>query len=160
LEIVEMTIADYKEAVALWRSVGGIGLHDDVDSKEGIAEYLKRNPDSSFVAREDGELTGTILCGHDGRRGYLHHLAVAQAYRKQGIGKALVERAINQLGSIGIAQCHVFVFAENLAGQKFWKQIGWAGRDDMKIMSKDIDWKNLADQKIRIIAGVRNGTVR
>ena len=119
MTIKEMTIADYEEAILLWQSVEGVGLHDDADSKEAIGQYLQRNPGISFVARDNGKLVGAVLCGYDGRRGYLHHLAVGKSYRKKGIGKALVQRIIKKLGSLDVTKCHVFVFADNLGGQKF-----------------------------------------
>ncbi len=137
MNIKEMTIADYEDAISLWRSVDGVGLHDDADSKQAIGQYLQRNQGISFVARDNGMLAGAVLCGYDGRRGYLHHLAVSKAYRKKGIGKALVQQVIKKLASLGITKCHVFVFAGNLGGQKFWKSIGWTERAELKIMSKD-----------------------
>jgi putative acetyltransferase len=137
MNIKEMTIADYEDAISLWRSADGVGLHDDADSKHAIGKYLQRNQGLSFVARDNGMLAGAVLCGYDGRRGYLHHLAVSEAYRKKGIGKALVQRVIKKLASLGITKCHVFVFDGNLGGQKFWKSIGWTERVELKIMSKD-----------------------
>jgi ribosomal protein S18 acetylase RimI-like enzyme len=142
MNIEEMKIEDYNEAISLWRSVEGVGLHDDADSKEAIGQYLQRNPGISFAALDNEKLVGAVLCGHDGRRGYLHHLAVALTHRKKGIGKALVQRVIKKLSSLGITKCHVFVFADNLDAQNFWKSIGWMERTDLKIMSKDIDQEN------------------
>ncbi len=63
-----MTIDDYEAAYDLWIKCGN-GLNDKDDSCEGIAKYLKRNPNTSFVAVLDEKIVGVILCGHDGRRG-------------------------------------------------------------------------------------------
>ncbi len=112
VEISEMKLEDYEEIYSLWKTTEGIGLHDYCDSKEGIANYLKRNPGLSFVARDGDKIVGTVLCGHDGRRGYLHHLAVAPGHRRKGIGKALAEKVIEQLRSLGIRKCHLFVFRQ------------------------------------------------
>ncbi|MHC4124095.1 MAG: GNAT family N-acetyltransferase [Planctomycetota bacterium] len=139
MEISEMNIEDYEEVISLWQNVEGVGLHDDADSKEAIERYLHRNPGLSFVARYNGKLIGAVLCGHDSRRGHLYHLAVARTHRKKGIGKALVEQVISKFKSLDITKCHVFVFADNLNGQKFWESLGWSERTDLKIMSKDID---------------------
>jgi N-acetylglutamate synthase len=138
MKIEEMTINDYADVFALWQSCEGIGLHDDVDSKEGIAAYLKRNGGLSFIVRRQGKLVGAVLCGHDGRRGYLHHLAVDSEYRKKGIGKALVEHVMSKLEKAGIRKCHIFVFGDNVAGQKFWKRVGWNMRRDLRIMSYSV----------------------
>lgn len=135
MKIRKMVIADFDEVVALWRKTRGIGLHDDVDSREGIKRYLRRNPGLSFVARQGPQLLGAVLCGHDGRRGYLHHLAVAENARGQGVGRTLVERALSALRKIGIGKCHIFVFAGNHSGRAFWKKIKWTRRTDLEIMS-------------------------
>jgi ribosomal protein S18 acetylase RimI-like enzyme len=143
MKIVEMTIKDYQEVFALWQTSNGIGLHDDEDSQQGIAAYLKRNSGLSFIVRQDDKVIGAVLCGHDGRRGFMHHLAVDSDYRKKGIGKALVEHALSRLQKAGIKKCHIFVFGDNVAGQRFWNCIGWARRDDLRIMSHDMVLHNL-----------------
>ena len=83
--------------LAEWNQCGeGVGLSDS-DSKENIQLYLNRNPGLSLIAEQENELVGAILAGHDGRRGYLHHLAVSPDYRRQGIGKLLVNSCLKKL---------------------------------------------------------------
>jgi len=131
-----MTLRDYPAVVALWRGVPGIGLDEDCDSPAGIARYLKRNPGLSFVACDQGEIVGAVLSGHDGRRGYLHHLTVANEYRKAGIGRALTTHCLKQLGKLGVPKCNIFVFRSNANGQAFWKRIGWNLRSDLALMQR------------------------
>ncbi|MBN2004426.1 MAG: GNAT family N-acetyltransferase, partial [Anaerolineae bacterium] len=88
-----LTLSDYNAVLALWQSSEGVGL-SDADSREAIGRYLARNPGLSFTAWDGDELTGAVLCGHDGRRGYVHHLAVKPAHRRQGLGKALAARCL------------------------------------------------------------------
>jgi ribosomal protein S18 acetylase RimI-like enzyme len=133
--IREMTIRDYDEVVGLWQSSEGVGL-SDADSREGVARFLKRNPGLSFVAREGEHLVGVVLCGHDGRRGYIHHLAVSKSHRRQGLGRALVERCLSALGQDGIGKCHLFVFAANGDAIAFWKNVGWTERVELIMMSQ------------------------
>ena len=135
-EITEMIAEDYGEVVVLWRGTEGVGLDEGTDTKEGVAAYLLRNPDLSFVARRDGKVVGAVLCGHDGRRGYLHHLAVAAAHRHRGLGRALVEACLAKLGHIGIRKCNIFLFSNNEAGEEFWKHVGWQERADLKVLQK------------------------
>ncbi len=132
-----MTMKDYAEAYNLWKVSQGIGL-SDADTRQAIQRYLKHNPGMSFVARVDGQLAGAVLSGTDGRRGYLHHLAVAKSYRKLGLGKQLVKHCIDALGKAGITRCHIFVYHENKTGKVFWEQTGWFERNDLEIMSRDI----------------------
>jgi N-acetylglutamate synthase len=144
MKITTMKISDYDEIYSLWKNTEGMGLHAlDVDSKEGISRYLKCNRGMSFVARDDKKIVGTLLCGHDGRRGYLYHLAVSKTCRKNGIGKMLVQKALSKLASVGITKCLIFVYRKNRSGQKFWKHIGWTQRPDIIMMTKDTgEFKN------------------
>ncbi len=140
-DITEFTMRDYDEAIALWQRSQGVSLRG-ADSRDAIARYLRRNPGLSFVARERGEgdpggaLVGAVLCGHDGRRGYLHHLAVADAYRGHGVGRALAERCLAALRSAGIEKCHLFVVSDNVGARDFWRHAGWVERTDVRLMSR------------------------
>ena len=142
VDIRAMTIDDYDEVFALWQAVEGIGLHpDECDSRGGVTRYLARNPATCFVARNGAELIGAVMCGHEGRRGYLNHLAVAGGYRRQGIGKALVAQCTAALKEEGIAKCNLFVFADNAAAMAFWERTGWRCYDDfgVKAMTFNIE---------------------
>jgi N-acetylglutamate synthase len=142
IKVSEMSSKNYDEVYALWQGVEGIGLFNNSDSKQGISSYLRRNRGFSFVARDAGKVVGAVLCGHDGRRGYLYHLAVAQTYRKKGIGKALVKRAIKKLESVDINRCHLFIFDDNTGAQKFWEKLGWRELKKFKFMSRAIGRKD------------------
>lgn len=133
----EMTIEDYDPVYALWEASEGVGL-SDADSKEGIHRFLERNPGLSFVALDGDQLVGAALCGHDGRRGYIHHLSVVRSHRRQGIGKSLVGRCMYALMRIGIAKCHLFVFDENQEAIKFWNKVGWTERVELMMMSQQL----------------------
>lgn len=133
-----MTIDDYDAASALWQSTPGMGLNTVDDSRAGIEAYLKRNPSTSFVAQEDGRIVGTILAGHDGRRGFLYHAAVLPQYRRQGIGGQLVKRAIAALDREGIQKAALVVYAQNQAGNRFWSSMGFSTREDLTYRNKAI----------------------
>lgn len=134
--IRKMTIRDYRGVVALWRGMPGIGLDDDCDSRAGIARYLKRNPGLSFVACRAKVIVGAVIAGHDGRRGYLHHLAVAPDARRQGLGQALVARCLRALAARGIPKCNIFLYQSNAAGRAFWERTGWQVRGDLQVVQK------------------------
>lgn len=138
LEIREFTPADYEAALALWKRCEGIGL-SDADSPCAIKKLLARNPGMSFVAVLDGELVGTSLCGHDGRRGFLYHVAVDPAQRKKGLGKLLAQTSLKALEAEGIQKCHIMVFHSNESGKVFWKNTGWIPRPDIDVLSYNID---------------------
>jgi N-acetylglutamate synthase len=132
-----MAMADYAAVLRLWQDTEGVGLNES-DGRGQIREYLRRNPGMSFVARCGGEIVGAVLCGHDGRRGYLHHLAVAVAHRKKGLGQKLVDACLARLRRSKIQKCNIFLFADNRAGGKFWKHNGWLRRPDLLVMQQNL----------------------
>jgi ribosomal protein S18 acetylase RimI-like enzyme len=132
-----MTPADYHAVLALWRASEGIGLNES-DTREAIAAYLMRNPGFSLVTEIEGVIVGALLSGHDGRRGYLHHLAVASPHRRRGLGRALVDESLARLHAQGIAKCNIFLFANNAAGRAFWLREGWTPREDLVLVQKAI----------------------
>ncbi len=137
IEIREMTIGDYDEVLALWQACEGIGLRD-ADSQEGVARFLERNPGLSLIALDGQHLIGAVLCGHDGRRGYIHHLAVSKPHRRLGIGRTLVGRCLSALEREGIGKCHIFVFSDNKDAIAFWEKIAWIERVELTMMSQNI----------------------
>ena len=131
-----MTIDDYEKVYELWKSCAGMGLNNLDDSKEGIEKFLKRNPDTCFVADVDNNIVGVIIVGNDGRRGYIYHTAVNPQYRKQGIAKSLVDTAMTALQKIGINKAALVVFDRNEIGNDFWEKMGFTVRDDLIYRNK------------------------
>jgi ribosomal protein S18 acetylase RimI-like enzyme len=126
-------IEEYDAVLALWRHSEGVGLNES-DTRAAIAAFLRRNPRLSFVAEKQRRIIGAVLCGHDGRRGYLHHLAVSKRHRRQGIGRQLVGACLAKLHRAGIHKCSIFLFACNVAGRKFWQRMGWNSRTEIRLM--------------------------
>jgi len=146
VDITELSIADYDEAASFWKGIQEVGL-DDANSRDMMRTYLERNPGMSFVARHKGEIAGAVLCGHDGRRGYLHHLAVLPAYRKKGIGSALVNRCLTALAAVGIRKCNIFIFADNIEGKAFWQKTGWREYEGIDLMFKYVEQHDRLGQR-------------
>ncbi|KNY28531.1 GNAT family N-acetyltransferase [Pseudobacteroides cellulosolvens] len=136
-EVKLMTMEYYAQVYKIWSNTQGIGINNS-DSEESIESYLERNPNLSFVCCQDDLIVGTILCGHDGRCGFIHHACVLPEYRGQGIGRILVEKALEGLKKQGIDKCHLLVFADNEAGNALWSKLGWKKRSDLNIYSKQI----------------------
>ncbi len=130
-----MALTDYNSVMALWRLSDGIALGES-DSREGFEQFLTRNPGLSLVVRNDSGVVGAVLCGHDGRRGYLHHLAVTASHRRRGIGTALVRQCLAQLHALHIPKCNIFLLRGNEAGLRYWNNNGWAAREDLRVMQQ------------------------
>ena len=123
--ISPLTFADYDAVLSFWKTQDGIGLNES-DEPQPMRRFLERNPGLSLIARDpSGSIIAAVLCGHDGRRGYLHHLAVHPAHRRQGLGRQLVERCLTRLASHGIPKCNIFLFNNNAEGRKFWQRLGY-----------------------------------
>jgi ribosomal protein S18 acetylase RimI-like enzyme len=138
-----MLIDDYDEVYCLWSGTSGMGMRSLDDSLDGITKFLNRNPNTIFVALQDNQLVGVILCGHDGRRGYIYHTAVKLDYRKKGIGKALVNVALNALKKEQINKAALVVFNTNDLGNEFWKSLGFQKRDDLFYRNISINEQNV-----------------
>ncbi|MDQ6622866.1 MAG: GNAT family N-acetyltransferase [Verrucomicrobiota bacterium] len=133
----EFSIDDYAQACALWNEVEGVEICEG-DSRAEILAFLARNPGLSRVAEEDGQLAGAVLCGHDGRRGYIYHLAVAPRARRLGAGRLLIEECMTGLRAAGIKRALLLAADDNSLGQEFWLRNGWEKLEAIA-MGRDIE---------------------
>ena len=138
MNIRTMTIGDYDNIYALWMSCEGMGLNNLDDSRNGMDVFLKRNPDTCFLAEQANKVVGTILVGNDGRRGYIYHTAVHPQYRNQGIASRLVDTALQALKQCGIHKVALVVFDRNRSGNQFWENQGFTVRNDLVYRNKAI----------------------
>ncbi len=142
MQLRVMTIADYDKVYSLWTGTAGMGLRSLDDSPAGIEKFLRRNPSTCFVAEEEGILAGVILCGHDGRRGYIYHAAVAPQFRRRGVGKLLVDAALTALKEEGILKAALVAFQTNQLGNAFWESMGFEKREDLVYRNKSLNDAN------------------
>jgi ribosomal protein S18 acetylase RimI-like enzyme len=140
-QLREFVPADYDAVIALWQSSDGIVLRD-VDGRDPITDSLRRNAGLSFVVEDGDRIVGAVLCGTDGRRGYLQHLAVAPDYRRKGIGRRLALACVTALASRGIEKCHLMVVGSNDEARAFWSRLAWVERDDIRLMSRSMTGRN------------------
>lgn len=129
-----MDLSDYGKVISLWQESEGVKLRD-TDSIEGIQKYLERNPSLSFIAENEGNILGTIMSGHDGKRGYIQHLAVDPNNRKSGIARHLLSYCLKALEKEGIVKSYVHVLSDNELAKKYWQNRGWVKRTDIEVFS-------------------------
>ena len=141
--IRKMEITDYEQVKSLWMCIKGFAIRSLDDSKEGVERFLMRNPSTSVVAVEDGIIIGSILCGHDGRRGCLYHVCVHPDHRRRGIGKSMVVFAMNALKEENINKVSLIAFTKNDIGNAFWKTIGWTKREDLNYYDFTLNEENI-----------------
>ncbi|MBR0136923.1 MAG: GNAT family N-acetyltransferase [Erysipelotrichaceae bacterium] len=138
IEIRVMTIEDYDGVYDLWVNTPGMGMNTTDDSREGIEKYLKRNPNTVFIALDEKKIIGVIMAGHDGRRGYIYHTMVHPDYRGQGIGRKLVDAVMDALDKEGINKVALVAYEDNELGNAFWEHIGFTLRTDLSYRNKNI----------------------
>ena len=143
IKIRAMKIEDFDQVHALWMKISGFGIRSIDDSREGVERFLKRNPKCSVVAEKDGQIIGSILCGHDGRRGCLYHVCVHPDYRKQSIGKSMVVFAMQALKKDQINKVCLIAFTKNDIGNAYWKEIGWTRREDLNYYDFTLNEENI-----------------
>ena len=143
MNFLEMNIDDYDEMYKLWSNTEGMGLRSLDDSKEGISKFLNRNPNTNFICRIDNKLVGAILCGNDGRRGYIYHAVVHKDFQRKNIGTFLVEKVIEALDREGIKKVALVVYSNNLNGNQFWESLGFIDRPDLVYRNLSIDKNNI-----------------
>jgi ribosomal protein S18 acetylase RimI-like enzyme len=124
IETREFHISDYHAALQLWQRVEGLEIAEG-DDRENVAAFLERNAGLSRVASDGPTIVGVALCGHDGRRGHVYHLAVDPAYRRCGVGKRLLDECLAGLRKAGLKRAIILVADDNPRGREFWKRSGW-----------------------------------
>jgi ribosomal protein S18 acetylase RimI-like enzyme len=133
----EFSIGDYEPALELWQKVEGVEVCEG-DDKEGVARFVAHNPGLSRVATDGSKLVGVVMCGHDGRRGHIYHLAVDPAYRRFGLGKRLVQECLDGLRQVGVVRVIILVADDNSGGAEFWKRAGWEDIPGAMAMGIDV----------------------
>jgi ribosomal protein S18 acetylase RimI-like enzyme len=118
------SIDDYDAAVELWKRFEHVEIAEG-DDKESVAQFLTRNPRLTRVATDGSAIVGVALCGHDGRRGHIYHLAVDPAYQGRGLGKRLLNECLEGLRRAGLKRAIIMVADDNPGGREFWKRCGW-----------------------------------
>ena len=141
-QIEPMRMDDYDGVIALWKRTEGMSR---LETRDEMARFLERNPDLSLVVRGDNQVVAAVLCGHDGRRGYMYHLAVDREHRRHGLAKQMVDRCLAALGRLGIIRCGLQVYRSNEIGLRYWRSTGWKERTDVAPFTHDINLATTAD---------------
>ncbi len=140
-----MNMDDYSGVKKLWDTISGFGIRTIDDSREGVERFLLRNPETSIVAEYQGEIIGTILCGHDGRSASFYHVCVKKEMRRQGIGKAMAVSAMRALQDEKINSVSLVAYKTNEAGNQFWHKAGWKQREDLNTYDFVLNEENITN---------------
>jgi ribosomal protein S18 acetylase RimI-like enzyme len=133
----EFRIEDYNPAVELWNRVEGLDVAEG-DDRETVRRFLERNPSLSRIAADGAKIVGAVLCGHDGRRGYIYHLAIDPEYHGRGLGRRLIDECLAGLKRAGLERANILVAKDNPRGLEFWRRCGWEDLDGAAAMGRDV----------------------
>ena len=133
MKIEKFTMESYEDIVDLWRKSGiSVG---STDTRDEIERMLQRNPELFLIGKVDNKVIGVVMGGFDGRRGYVHHLAIDPDYQRKGFGTMIMDDIIKKFRKIGVHKVHLFIEKYNKELVEFYKNLGWEIRDDLIMMS-------------------------
>lgn len=145
MNIEEFSMDSYNDIILLWRKSGiNVG---STDTKNEIIRILEMNPELFLVGRLGQKIIAVVVGGFDGRRGYVHHLAVDPEYQKKGYGKEIMDELCARFRKMRVHKVHLFIEKYNKEVVDFYVNLGWEIRDDLVMMSYVPD-KNLYKMSI------------
>jgi len=137
IETRDFRIEDYDAAVELWNRVDGLDVAEG-DDRATIERFLERNPKLSRIAADGNKIIGAVLCGHDGRRGYIYHLAIDPSYEGRGLGRCLIGECLDGLKRAGLERANILVAKDNPRGLEFWRRCGWEDLEGAAPLGRDV----------------------
>ena len=133
MKIELFTMRYYHDIIDLWKR-SGIEVGSS-DTRDEIAKIRKRNPNLFLIGKEDGKIVAVVIGAFDGRRGYVHHLAVDPDYQNKKYGHMMMDELIERFREKKVHKVHLFIEKHNIVVVDFYKKLGWDVRDDLIMMS-------------------------
>jgi ribosomal protein S18 acetylase RimI-like enzyme len=92
-----------------------------------IDDDVQRDPAGIFVAEENNQIVGYVTTWQDAAAGIGHipNLAVAESHRNQGLGRKLLELALNQFRAAGLTHAKIETLAQNAVGNHLYPSLGF-----------------------------------
>ncbi len=136
INIRRFGIEDYDAVLKLWQDCRLPFKPYGRDSREKIAKEITKETAIFLVAERDGEVIGTVLGTHDGRKGWINRLAVDPKYRRQGIAQRLLEEAEEKIYQKGIEIVTCLIEDYNQTSMDFFQKAGYTKHTDIIYFSK------------------------
>jgi len=125
MQIVPYEDCHFAEVDQLWRAE----FPDDPErnrARQAIPKKLAEADGLFWVALDEtADVTGTIMAGWDGHRGWLYSVAVTPVHRHEGIGTMLVNTALSALKERGCVKVNLQVRSSNKAVVQFYETLGF-----------------------------------
>lgn len=110
------------------RQFGPINEHDWKWRKaRHLDEDARREPEGIFVAEIDGRIVGYITTWHDAEAGLGHipNIAFVPECRGQGLGRRLIEYALDHFRRLGLTHARIETLEQNAVGQHLYGSLGF-----------------------------------
>lgn len=134
LKILEYNINNYNVVLSIWKKTG-LSLSFS-DEEQEVRRFSEKNPDLFLIGKIKDTVVAVVQGAFDGRRGYVHHLAVDPNYQGKGYGKEIMRELMRRFAQKNVYKVHLFVEKRNIEIIKFYESIGWELRNDLVMMSK------------------------
>ena len=134
--IEQLSPDDVAEAVALWTRAGLTRPWNDA-----AGDFLRAVAGPASVVlgvRTDGQLVGSAMVGHDGHRGWVYYLAVAESARGRGLGKELMDASEACLVERGLPKIQFMVRTDNVSVLDFYDHLGYV-KQDCVVLGRRLD---------------------
>ncbi len=128
--------ADEAAVVALWQACDLVRPWND--PHKDIRRKLRVNPEWFLVGEIDGRVVAGVMAGYEGHRGWINYLAVDPAFRRRGLGRALMAEAERLLRAAGCPKISLQVRTSNAAVAAFYRDLGFAV-DDVLSLGKRLE---------------------
>ncbi len=133
MKIEQFTMEMYQEVKQLWEKTGlTLGKSDTEEEVERALSYAQ---DLFIIGKKQDKIVAVVMGAFDGRRGYVHHLAINPEYQRFGLGKEMMEELHNRFRKKKIVKVHLFIEVDNEGVIDFYKKVGWHSREDLAMMS-------------------------
>jgi len=133
--IHEMVEKDLPKVLDLWREAH-IELTFSDNLKE-LVRMLNHNSGLCLVMKDTlkRNIYGAVLGGFDGRRGWVHHLAIHSSIQGKKYGTLLMDELIRRFKARNVVKLKIEILKSNIGVIDFYKKIGWNLRNDLSTMS-------------------------
>jgi len=124
LRVRTAAVGDISAVLGLWSSSRSAAA-DVEDTEHDMQLLLRHDPEALLVAEAEGRLVGTVVATWDGWRGGIHRLVVLPPYRRQGIGRALIDAAHGRLTALGAKRVNILVAEIDEGVGELWRVAGY-----------------------------------
>jgi ribosomal protein S18 acetylase RimI-like enzyme len=114
--------SDAGAVIALWHACGLTRPWND--PAQDFARALDGQTSTVLLAEGEGGVTGSVMIGDDGHRGWIYYLAVAETTRRTGLGRTLMAAAEDWLRARGCPKIQLMVRDTNAQALGFYAALG------------------------------------